>query len=146
MGEIHRTKGSVIKRIEVIYVANDGKENLIVPTSEEARKNGRKGGIASGKARREKRDRKQMASDLLDLTMQGAGVDKIKKFFGVKDIELNAYQVTVLSCLMKAMQKGDANALEKLLKISGEQFAEVLDVSVGKSEKLADIMSQLKGE
>ena len=130
---------------EVIYVANE--ENLIpVRTVEEAREKGRKGGIASGKARREKRDRKQMASDLLDLTMQGAGVDKIKKFFGMKDTELNAYQVTVLSCLMKAMQKGDANALEKLLKISGEQFSEVLDVTVGKSEKLADIMSQLKGE
>ena len=121
-------------------------ENLRTPSTEEAREIGRKGGIASGKARREKRDRKQMASDLLDLTMQGAGVDKIKKFFGMKDIELNAYQVTVLSCLMKAMQKGDANALEKLLKISGEQFAEVLDVTVGKSEKLADIMEQLKGE
>ena len=130
---------------EVIYVANE--ENLIpVRTVEEAREKGRKGGIASGKARREKRDRKQMASDLLDLTMQGAGVDKIKKFFGMKDIELNAYQVTVLSCLMKAMQKGDANALEKLLKIAGEQFTELLDVSVGKSEKLADIMDQLKGE
>ena len=132
---------------EVIYVANDGIENLIpVRSKEEARERGRRGGIASGKARREKRDRKQMASDLLDLTMQGAGVDKIKKFFGMKDTELNAYQVTVLSCLMKAMQKGDANALEKLLKISGEQFAEVLDVTVGKSEKLADIMEQLKGE
>ena len=132
---------------EVIYVANDGIENLKpVRSVEEAREKGRKGGIASGKARREKRDRKQMASDLLDLTMQGAGVDKIKKFFGMKDIELNAYQVTVLSCLMKAMQKGDANALEKLLKIAGEQFTELLDVSVGKSEKLADIMDQLKGE
>ena len=132
---------------EVIYVANEGIENLKpVRSVEEAREKGRKGGIASGKARREKRDRKQMASDLLDLTMQGAGVDKIKKFFGMKDIELNAYQVTVLSCLMKAMQKGDANALEKLLKISGEQFAEVLDVTVAKSEKLADIMEQLKGE
>lgn len=128
-------------------MANDGIENLIpVRSVEEAREKGRKGGIASGKARREKRDRKQMASDLLDLTMQGAGVDKIKKFFGMKDIELNAYQVTVLSCLMKAMQKGDANALEKLLKISGEQFAEVLDVTVAKSEKLADIMEQLKWE
>ena len=128
-------------------MANDGIENLIpVRSVEEAREKGRKGGIASGKARREKRDRKQMASDLLDLTMQGAGVDKIKKFFGMKDIELNAYQVTVLSCLMKAMQKGDANALEKLLKIAGEQFTELLDVSVGKSEKLADIMEQLKGE
>ena len=125
-------------------------EQNLIPNSErtptERRENARKAGIASGKARREKRDRKQMASDLLDLTMQGAGVDKIKKFFNIKGIELNAYQVTVLSCLMKAMQKGDANALEKLLKISGEQFAEVLDVTVGKSEKLADIMEQLKGE
>ena len=128
-------------------MANDGIENLIPQserTKEEQREIARKGGIASGKARREKRDRKQMASDLLDLTMQGAGVDKIKKFLGMKDIELNAYQVTVLSCTLKAMQKGDANALEKLLKIAGEQFTELLDVSVGKSEKLADIMEQLK--
>ena len=128
---------------------NDGIENLIPQserTKEEQREIARLGGIASGKARREKRDRKQMASDLLDLTMQGAGVDKIKKFFNIKGVELNAYQVTVLSCLMKAMQKGDANALEKLLKIAGEQFTELLDVSVGKSEKLADIMDQLKGE
>ena len=130
-------------------VANDGIDNLIPQserTKEEQREIARLGGIASGKARREKRDRKQMASDLLDLTMQGAGVDKIKKFFNIKGVELNAYQVTVLSCLMKAMQKGDANALEKLLKIAGEQFTELLDVSVGKSEKLADIMEQLKGE
>ena len=130
-------------------MATEGLENLIPQserTKEEQREIARKGGIASGKARREKRDRKQMASDLLDLTMQGAGVDKIKKFFGMKDIELNAYQVTVLSCLMKSMQKGDANALEKLLKIAGEQFTELLDVSVGKSEKLADIMDQIKGE
>ena len=136
--------------IKVVHnVANDGIENLIPQserTKEEQREIARLGGIASGKARREKRDRKQMASDLLDLTMQGAGVDKIKKFFGMKNTELNAYQVTVLSCLMKAMQKGDANALEKLLKIAGEQFTELLDVSVGKSEKLADIMEQLKGE
>ena len=127
-------------------MANDGIENLIVPSSEEARKNGRKGGIASGKARREKKDRKQIASALLDLTVQGAGIDKIKKFFNLKGVELTAYDTMFLSCMMKAMQKGDANALEKLLKISGEQFTELLDVSVGKSEKLADIMDQLKGE
>ena len=127
----------------------NNEENLVSladRTTEERREIATKAGIASGKARREKRDRKQMASDLLDLTMQGAGVDKIKKFFGMKDIELNAYQVTVLSCLTKAMQKGDANALEKLLKIAGEQFTELLDVSVGKSEKLADIMEQLKND
>ena len=123
-------------------------ENLI-PNSErspkELREQCRRGGIASGKARKEKADRKKRMAELLDLNMQGAGVDKIKKFFGLKD-NLTAYETICLSCLMKAMQKGDANALEKLLKISGEQFAEVLDVSVGKSEKLADIMEQLKGE
>ena len=127
-------------------VANE--ENLI-PNSErspkELREQCRRGGIASGKARKEKADRKKRMAELLDLNMQGAGVDKIKKFFGLKD-ELTAYETICLSCLMKAMQKGDANALEKLLKISGEQFAEVLDVTVAKSEKLADIMEQLKGE
>ena len=124
-------------------------ENLKPFTSDQSREkaveNGRKGGIASGKAKREKADRKKRMAELLDLNMQGAGVDKIKKFFGLKD-SLTAYETICLSCLMKAMQKGDANAPEKLLKISGEQFAEVLDVTVGKSEKLADIMSQLKGE
>ena len=127
-------------------MANDGIENLIPQserTKEEQREIARQGGIASGKARREKRDRKQRAAELFDLTMQGAGVEKIKKFFNIND-DLTAYETMVLSCFMKAMQKGDANALEKLLKIAGEQFTELLDVSVGKSEKLADIMEQLK--
>ena len=130
-------------------VANDGIENLIPMTEltvDEQREMARKGGVASGKARREKRDRKQIASELLDLTVQGAGIDKIKKFFNIKGVERTAYDTMFLSCMMKAMQKGDANALEKLLKIAGEQFTELLDVSVGKSEKLADIMEQLKGE
>ena len=123
-------------------------QNLIpnsARTPTERRNNARKAGIASGKARREKRDREQRAAELFDLTMQGAGVEKIKKFFNINE-DLTAYETMVLSCFMKAMQKGDANALEKLLKISGEQFAEVLDVSVGKSEKLADIMDQLKND
>jgi len=42
----------------VIDMAN--KQNLKVPTSSEARRNGKKGGINSGKARREKRDLKKL--------------------------------------------------------------------------------------
>ena len=131
-------------------MANDRIKNLKPFTSdqnrEKAAENGRKGGIASGISRREKKDRKQKASEFLDLIVRGAGIDKLKKYFNLNGIELTAYEVMLLSCIIKAIQKGDANALEKLLKISGEQFAEVLDVSVGKSEKLADIMEQLKGE
>ena len=125
-------------------------EQNLIPNSErtptERRENARKAGIASGKARKEKRDRKQIASELLDLTVSGAGIDKIKKFFNIKGVELTAYDTMFLSCMMKAMQNGGASALEKLLKIAGEQFTELLDVSVGRSEKLADIMEQLKGE
>ena len=55
-------------------------------TPKERRENARKAGIASGKARREKRDRKQRAAELFDLTMQGAGVEKIKKFFNINEI------------------------------------------------------------
>ena len=127
----------------------NNEENLVSladRTTEERREIATKAGVASGKARREKRDRKQIASELLDLTVSGAGIDKIKKFFNLKGKELTAYDTMFLSCMMKAMQKGDANALEKLLKIAGEQFTELLDVSVGKSEKLADIMEQLKND
>lgn len=42
----------------MIDMAN--KQNLKVPTSSEARRNGKKGGINSGKARREKRDLKKL--------------------------------------------------------------------------------------
>ena len=127
----------------------NNEENLVSladRTTEERREIATKAGVASGKARREKRDRKQIASELLDLTVSGAGIDKIKKFFNLKGKELTAYDAMLLSCMMKARQKGDANALEKLLKIAGEQFTELLDVSVGKSEKLADIMEQLKND
>ena len=75
-------------------MANDGIDNLIPQserTKEEQREIARLGGIASGKARKEKRDRKQIASELLDLTVSGAGIDKIKKFFNLKGKELTAY-------------------------------------------------------
>ena len=45
-----------------------GADNLKVPTSEEARKYGRKGGIASGKARREKADLKKKVNQILKWT------------------------------------------------------------------------------
>lgn len=46
-------------------------QNLKVPTSEEARRNGRKGGIASGKARRVRKTFKEAINgELTDTTMK----------------------------------------------------------------------------
>ena len=53
---------------------NKGHENLIPMnrrTKEEARETGRKGGIASGKARREKADLRKMMAIALDETIKG---------------------------------------------------------------------------
>lgn len=44
----------------------DGRDNLKVPTSEKARENGKKGGLASGKAKREKKLVSKMVRDFLD--------------------------------------------------------------------------------
>jgi len=42
------------------------KQNLKVPTSEEARANGRKGGLASAQSRKRKADMQRIAQDVLD--------------------------------------------------------------------------------
>lgn len=54
-------------------MANKGQENLRVPTSEEAREIGRKGGIASGVARREKATMLSMLEKVLDETNEKSG-------------------------------------------------------------------------
>ena len=47
------------------------KQNLKVPTSSEARRNGKKGGINSGKARREKRDLMEQLTLYYKLAIRG---------------------------------------------------------------------------
>lgn len=57
-------------------VTEKSKANLRVPTSEEARKNGKKGGIASGKSRRTKRTVKECVMALLDVPVPADRCEK----------------------------------------------------------------------
>ena len=53
-----------------------GKDNLKTPSSAEARSNGRKGGIASGEKRREKKAMKETLETLLQMPLKsGKAVD-----------------------------------------------------------------------
>lgn len=65
-------------------------ENLKVPTSEEARINGRKGGIASGKARAEKKSLREKAKLLMSLSIQ----DK-KELLKAQELGLNEEDVDI---------------------------------------------------
>lgn len=92
-------------------------ENLRTLTSEEAREIGRKGGIASGKARAE---RKTLREELLLLLSKGDTQEKIS-----------------LSLIQQAMQ-GNVKAFETIRDTVGEKPKEDIDVTVKK--KLEDVL------
>lgn len=132
-------------RNEVIYVANDGKENLIVPSSEEARKNGRKGGIASGKARKQKKLMSEVANDILQLPLKSGTVDEIKNLAEVRGLNITVQEAILISMVKKAL-KGDPKAAAYVRDTAGQMPTNNIELKTEVSSKLADIMEQLKGE
>lgn len=84
-------------------------ENLKVPTSEEARRNGRKGGVASGKARAE---RKALKEELLLLLSEG-----------------NTQKEISVSLIQEAI-KGNTKAFEVIRDTIGEKPVEKIDADV----------------
>lgn len=101
-------------------------DNLI-PQSErtkaEQREIARKGGIASGKARREKRALKDTLEELLAMPMKdgkSANIDDIKSIAGVKGKNITMQEAIMLSMLDKAV-KGDVRAAEYVRDTIGQK-------------------------
>lgn len=83
-------------------------ENLKVPTSEEARENGRKGGIASGKARREKKTMRETLELLLEMETKSGRTNR-------EDITIG---------LINGAKKGNATNYRTILETLGELITE----------------------
>jgi len=112
-----------------------GTQNLIPYTTdqsrEEASKNGTKGGIASGKSRRDKKTYQMMAQHLLDMqvpdtikTEDGKEIDikeTIKQLFPKLKDEDITNRVAQLFILMKKSLQGDIRAIEIMRDTSGEK-------------------------
>ena len=128
----------------VCNVANDGIENLIVPSSEEARENGRKGGIASGKARREKKEQKKTIAQALEMILNAKIPDAMAKKMQAQTgiSELDYRTALAYSVISTGIKKGDANALRVIADYIGEKPADNLNVNTDNS-KFADILKQL---
>lgn len=105
-------------------------KNLIVPTSEQARELGRKGGLASAKARREKKTLKMELEALLEIMDEkGDSVQKKMSF-----------------ALIKKAIKGDVRAFETIRDTIGQKPKENLNIDFDKNrEQAQELLANIKG-
>ena len=97
-----------------------GIDNLIPNeqrTPEERRRNARKAGIASGKARREKADLKKKVNEILAMDVFSP---QLKETLEEKGLSATNQTAVVTVLLQKAL-KGDMRAIELLAKMNGNE-------------------------
>ena len=108
-------------------------KNLRTPTTNEAREIGRKGGIASGQARREKKTIQKILADLLDSEIKDSPqFTKLASKMGVES-DKSIKDIFTLVCLLNSVKSGNLGDLERLSKLLGED----------KQNENADVMAKL---
>lgn len=113
-------------------MANEG--NLRVPTSEEAREYGRRGGIASGKTRKRKANMKKTLEALLVSKVSNPQLSRVLQDMGFED----DYESALLLVAMQKALKGSSRHMELISKIVNSEGAkDTLD----KKEQKARIKS-----
>lgn len=91
-------------------------QNLKRATPSEAREYGRRGGIASGEARREKRHLREIVNDLLDRpAVKKGGVPLLSP-----DGEPLTNSAAIVVAMLRKALSGDVKAAEKIMEWSGE--------------------------
>lgn len=93
--------------------------NLIVPSSEEARINGRKGGKKSGEARRRKRDLKNTMKTLLSMPVTNNEIWNALSKMGVPPENIDNYTAVVVALMQEALN-GSVKAFKEIRSILGE--------------------------
>lgn len=121
---------------------NDGSANLRVPSSEEARENGRKGGIASGRKRQRSKTISQYISMIEKIPLNEIGKNHLKRggldLTDVDPDDLTMMGGAVAGVFLAAM-KGNPKALEQLARFKTQQQKDKLEI-----EKLQAEIRSLK--
>lgn len=125
----------------------DNLVSLADRTTEEQREIARKGGIASQKAQKEKKEQKKTIAQALEMILNAKLPDKMAKKMqeqtGVSEIDYRT--ALAFSVISTGIAKGDANALRIIADYIGEKPADNINVSTDNG-KFADILAQLKGD
>ena len=108
-------------------------QNLRVPTSSEARENGKKGGIASGEARRAKKSLREAMQILMDADLTGKDG---KTMTGTEAMAAKAFQAAL---------KGDWKAWELVRDTSGQKPVDKVMVADVEPTVIAEVEAMVKG-
>lgn len=132
----------------------NGHENLIPfnqRSKEEVREMNRKGGINSGKARREKKALKETLEYLLQQAVKDGDGNIVKNPITQEDED---YQLRIVTKLILKAGKGDIDAIRLIQNMKGEEQKNVkveadvkadVDVSTMPDKVLFDIADKLQG-
>ena len=115
------------------------KENLINPkdrTSEELREMTRKGGIASGEARRRKKTMREALEMMMFHTELNEQTKKMLEAEGIKDADDFNHQMVITRSLIAKAEAGDVQAYNAICAMIGEKPAEKVDLSGGMQNEL----------
>lgn len=108
-------------------------QNLRVPTSSEARKNGKKGGIASGEARRAKKSLREAMQILMEADLTGKDG---KTMTGTEAMAARAFQAAL---------KGDWKAWELVRDTAGQKPVERVMVADVEPSVIAEVEAMVNG-
>ena len=114
-------------------------------TESEQREIATQGGIASGKARREKKTIQKILADLLDSEIKDSPqFAKLASKMGVES-DKSVKDIFTMVCLLNSVKSGNLGDLERLSKLLGEDKENAdasvmakLDEVIGKVDKLAE--------
>lgn len=121
-------------------------EECIVPyqfrSGDEARENGRKGGINSGASRRRKRSLKEAADLFLSLPVTDTKTYNKMVLAGVDPDDIDYQMAVVIGMTTKAI-KGDAKAAKVLIEMLGGTKEE--EAQQNTLEKLDEVLDEIGG-
>lgn len=101
-------------------------------TPEQRRENGRKGGIASGEAKRKKKAMRETLDVLLSMRMKNgkfADIESITSFAALKGKNISVQEAMIISMLQRAM-KGDVKAAEWIRDTAGQKPVDNMNMNM----------------
>lgn len=110
-------------------------------TPEERAEMGRKGGIASGEARRRKREAKNIVEVFLTMPIKKgklADIEGIKNFMELKGKNITVDEAMHLQLVQRAL-KGDLKAIEMVLNLCGEKPAEKVQIDANVKNPMSEL-------